>query len=142
MNTPELMEPEKQALNGQINLQLPYGLLGFETVKDYVLISRPAEAPFRWLKMLDGGRHAFLVLSPFLVAADYQPQLSDADVQFLELTSPADVLIVNIVTLHPGGAPTINLKGPVVINRHTRIGKQAIPNNAACYSVHHPLPIS
>jgi len=34
------------------------------------------------------------------------------------------------------------LKGPIVINRHTHIGKQVIITNAADYSVHHPLPVA
>jgi flagellar assembly factor FliW len=33
------------------------------------------------------------------------------------------------------------LKGPVVINRQTRTGKQVIIANAADYSVEHPLPV-
>jgi flagellar assembly factor FliW len=73
---------------------------------------------------------------------DYQPDIAEADVKFLELTTPADALLVNIVTLRGDGQATINLKGPVVINRHTMVGKQVIPNNAAQYSLHHPLPVS
>jgi flagellar assembly factor FliW len=34
----------------------------------------------------------------------------------------------------------VNLKGPVVINRRTLVGKQVIPRNVAGYALHHPLP--
>ena len=55
---------------------------------------------------------------------------------------PTDAILFNIVTLRGSDPATINLKGPIVINRHTMIGKQVIPNNAAAYSLHHPLPVS
>ncbi len=142
MNTLELIEPEKRTLNGENIIRLPFGLLGFERVKNYVLLSKPHEEPFMWLQMLDEGRQAFLVVSPFLVLPDYQPDIAEADVKFLELTDPADALVFNIVTLRGNGQPTINLKGPLVINRHTMIGKQVIPDNAAKYRLHHPLPVS
>jgi flagellar assembly factor FliW len=142
MNTLELIEPERRALNGEKIIRLPYGLLGFEGVKDYMLLIRPHEEPFVWLQMLDGARHAFLVVSPFLVLPDYRPDIAEEDARFLELTSPADAQLINIVTLRRSGEATINLKGPIVLNRHTMIGKQVIPNNAAQYSVHHRLPVS
>jgi flagellar assembly factor FliW len=142
MNTLELIEPAKRALNGEDIIQLPYGLLGFERVNNYVLLTRPNEEPFLWLQMLDGARHAFLVVSPFVAVPDYQPDIAEDDVSFLELTTPDEAQLVNIVTLRGNGRATINLKGPVVINRHTKVGKQIIPTNAAQYSVHHPLPVS
>jgi flagellar assembly factor FliW len=142
MNTLELIEPEKKALNGENRLRLPFGLLGFERVKNYALLSRPHEAPFQWLQMLEDAKHAFLVVSPFLAVPDYQPDIAELDVSYLDLEAPADALLFNIVTLRGSGPATINLKGPIVINRHTMIGKQVIPNNAAAYSLKHPLPVS
>ncbi len=142
MNTLELIETEKRGVNAENIIRLPYGLLGFERIKNYVLLSKPQEEPFMWLQMLDEGRKAFLVVSPFLVLPDYQPDIAEDDVKFLELTDPADALLVNIVTLRGNGQATINLKGPVVINRHTMVGKQVIPNNAMQYEVQHPLPVS
>jgi flagellar assembly factor FliW len=140
MKTAELIEPEKPALKGQSLIQLPYGLLGFERVKNYVLVANPHEDPFMWLQMMDTARKSFLVVSPFLVLPDYSPNLPDADVDFLGLAEPADALVLNICTLRRDGHSTINLRGPVVINRHTLIAKQIIPENASLYSLVHPLP--
>jgi flagellar assembly factor FliW len=142
MNTLEVIEPEKQERIGEKRVRLPYGLLGFERVKNYALISRPKEEPFLWLQMLDSGRRAFLVISPSFALRDYQPDIADEDVKFLDLISPADALVFNIVTLRANAAATINLKGPVIFNRYSMVGKQVIPNNAAQYSLHHPLPVS
>jgi flagellar assembly factor FliW len=142
MNTLELIESETRALTGEDIIQLPYGLLGFERVNNYVLVTRRHEEPFKWLQMVDGARHAFLVLSPFIAVPTYQPDIAEEDVRFLELATPSDAELLTIVTLRGKGEATINLKGPIVINRHTRVGKQIIPNNAAQYSVRHPLRVS
>ena len=81
-------------------------------------------------------------MNPFLVFPDYQPELSDEDVAFLGLKSSDEASIFNIVTLRGRGSATINLKGPIVINRRTLVAKQVIPVNAASYNVQQTLPIS
>ena len=142
MMTAELTETEARPAEGRDIIRLPFGLLGFEHVKQYVLLANPAEEPFMWLQMLDDVKHAFLVAPPERLGLDYQPDISDDEVEFLELAEPADAFLLNIVTLRGKGQATVNLKGPVVINRRTLIGKQVIPNNAAQYSLHHPLAAS
>jgi flagellar assembly factor FliW len=141
MNTDTTIERQENALTGQNVIQLPFGLLGFERVKNYVLLTNPQEAPFLWLRMLDSARKAFLVVSPFLILPHYGPDIPTDDVEFLGLTEPSDALLYNICTVHGPGRATINLKGPIVLNRHTWVGKQVIPNNAMKYAVDYPLPV-
>jgi flagellar assembly factor FliW len=76
------------------------------------------------------------------VAVGYQPDLAAADVEFLGLKDPREALLLCIVTLRGNGSPTVNLKGPIVINAGTRIGKQVVPNNASEYSTQHTLPVT
>jgi flagellar assembly factor FliW len=120
---------------------LPLGLLGFERVKNYSILTKPEEDPFLWFQMQDNPKHAFLVVQPWSLVPDYQPDIDEKDVQFLELAAPSDAFILNTVTVHANQEATINLKGPIIINRRTGIGKQVIPNNAAQFPVRHPLPL-
>jgi flagellar assembly factor FliW len=99
MNTLELIEPEKPAICGNDVVLLPYGLIGFERVKNYSLLADPRAEPFLWFRMLEDDKHAFLVMPPATVIPDYQPDLEDLDVEFLELEASSDVLILNTVTL-------------------------------------------
>lgn len=142
MITAELTETEICATEGRDIIRLPFGLLGFEHVKQYTLLANPAEDPFMWLQMLDDAKQAFLVVPPDRLALNYQPDINDDEVGFLDLDQPTDAFLINIVTLRGNGQATVNLKGPVVINRRTHIGKQVIPNNAAQYSLRHPLAAS
>jgi len=143
MNIQNLFEPQERPANGQIGhdtqvvIRLPFGLLEFEEVKKYELLADPANAPLLSLQMLEGGKRSFLVVPPGLVLPDYQPDISDQDVEFLELSEAADAVVLNLVTQRSDGA-TINLRVPIVINRHTLIGKQVVPQNAAALDVRYP----
>ena len=48
-------------------------------------------------------------------------------------------LILNIVTYGPNQTMTVNLKGPIIVNRHTMVAKQVVPKNAAALATTFPL---
>lgn len=137
MKVADIFEAEQHT--GTQRIQFPAGLLGLERIKEYELVANPAEEPFVWLQSAGAPDIAFLLISPFLVAGDYQPEIGDADAESLEVSDPEDVIVFNIVTLHGEAAATVNLKGPIVINRHTKVAKQVVLQNATEYSVRHPI---
>jgi flagellar assembly factor FliW len=139
MNTDTTIEPQNKSAEQAAIITLPLGLLGFEQTKRYMLIADPDEAPFMWLQMVDEPRKSFIVIQPNTFLEKYEPELSDEDVRFLGLTNPEDAVVLNIVTVRGQNNATVNLKGPIVINRNTLIGKQVVPLNATDYSVQHPL---
>lgn len=136
------MDTEMAPMAAGNQVRLPAGILGFEQYKDYVLLANPAEMPFAWLRVADSASLAFVVINPFIVMPDYAPDIPDTDVEFLGLKEENDALLFNIVTVRGPNRATVNLKGPLVINRHTHVGKQVIIANANNYSVEHPLPVA
>lgn len=122
-------------------IQMPVGVLGFESLRQFKLIAKPEEAPFLWLESVEDPKTAFLIMPPSVLYPTYQPELGPDDVKCLGLNSAADAMVVNIVTLRSEGRATVNLKGPVVINRDTLVAKQVVPVNALHYNLHHPLPV-
>lgn len=138
MKTVELDEPQRLPVKKENVISMPLGLLGFEQVKKYVLLITPEEEPFYWLQMLDNQSQGFVVTNPSTVIPDYAPDIAQADIEFLGIQSSADALVLNIVTVRNGQA-TVNLKGPIVINRHTLVGKQCIPTNVAEFALQHPV---
>ena len=142
MKCSTLIDTETPEMATASQVRLPMGLLGFEHLTDYVLVSNPAEEPFLWLQVKGNGPLAFVVVNPFLIAPDYQPDLPQADVDFLGIQDPDDAVLLNIVTLHAAGRATVNLKGPIVINRQSLRGKQVVLANASEYAVEHPLPVA
>lgn len=142
MDTVVTAPPPELPVAGQCNLRLPLGLLGFERFKDYVLLADPAEDPFMWLQVVNDPTLAFLVLSPLPLFPEYKPEITEDDVKFLGLQSDADTAVLSIVTLRGPNEATVNLKGPIVVNRRTLVAKQVIPANASTFSVQHPLPVA
>jgi len=70
---------------------------------------------------------AFVLVSPFLFRPDYEVNISNEELAEIGIHSPEKALIFTIVTIPPDGSPmTANLQGPLVINRDTRKGKQAV----------------
>jgi flagellar assembly factor FliW len=122
-------------------VRMPLGLLGFEQYKSFTLYTRPTEEPFLRLQAVGNPKLAFLVVSPFIAVPEYRPTIPNEDAEFLALQSPEDALVVTIVTVRGPGRATVNLKGPIVLNRHTLTAKQIIPLNAPTFSVAHPLPV-
>lgn len=128
-----------QATHGQ-SVRMPLGLLGFERIKEYVLVADPAEDPFLWLQARGNSALAFLVVPPQPIFPDYLPDISPEDIAFLEANSVSDLALLCIVTLRGPNQATLNLKGPVLLNRRTWVAKQVIPVNASQFSVQHRLP--
>lgn len=137
-----MIETEIPAAPLTNKVRLPMGILGFEQIKDYALLANPAEDPFAWLQVESNAALAFIVIDPFLAMPDYQPDIPQADVEFLGLEDASDARLLNIVTIHSPAHATVNLKSPIVINRRTHTGKQVILANASDFSVQHPLPIT
>lgn len=140
MNTAEISETGVTTTERQQCIELPLGLLGFEQFKEWRLLEAQDELPFRWLQAASDPGLTFLIVPAFEVLPTYQPEIHDDDARFLGLESAEDAVIFGIVTLRPRGKATVNLKGPVVLNRLTGRGKQVVLANAADYRVQHPLP--
>jgi flagellar assembly factor FliW len=121
---------------------LPHGLIGFGAYKRAELLYLPDHLPFLWMKLHGATDDLhFIVIEPGGIVPGYQPELFDEDAEGLDLRTPAEAMILNIVTLqrqNPVEA-TANLIGPIVVNRRTRLGRQLVISNYSRYSAHHAL---
>jgi flagellar assembly factor FliW len=133
----DVIEQEAPTQAGIIRME--NGLLGFESNKTYKLLGSMEEAPFLWLQMTEEPKLSFLVIETAQVIPTYQPDVPDLDVAELGIESEADVLVLNIVTIHRDGKATANLKGPILVNRRTLAAKQIVPINVGEFSLQHSL---
>jgi flagellar assembly factor FliW len=121
---------------------LPQGLIGFAEYKRAELLYLPDHLPFLWMKLHNPSDHLhFIVIEPGGIVPGYEPEIFDEDAEQLDLRDPAEAMILNIVTLkrcEPVEA-IVNLIGPLVVNRRTRIGRQLVISNYSRYSAHHAL---
>jgi len=137
-NVPDLGHADTRS-----EIKLPQGLFGFAEIRSMELVFDQNELPFMWLREQKQDGLSFIVLEPGGIISNYSVEISDADVKFLDITGPEDTMILNIVTLPPdqSGKISLNLVGPIIVNRKTLTGKQCIINNHEEFSARHVLDI-
>ena len=110
-------------------LEFPEGLFGFEECKNYAIFESEYP-PFMWMQSLEEERLAFLIVDPFVVAPDYELDIDDKSLSKIDVTSPAQVHVMVIVTIPSDGSPiTVNLQGPLVINHMNQKCMQVVLND-------------
>jgi len=119
-------------------LHFPEGIIGFHSLKRFVLLGKQSRLVM-WLQAVDNPRIAFIVINPFLFEPDYNPRLTQEDLDFLKVHDSSDLHIFAIVVVPEDPQKmTANLLGPIVINIKEKIGKQVILLDGG-YSVKHPI---
>lgn len=118
---------------GEINIdesrviEMRGGILGFDHLRRYILIVQDEKTPFCWLQSLEDGDVAFVVINPFIVKPDYEPVVSDGDIERLEIERAEDVVLLSIVTIRSEPfAVSANLRAPLVVNVKKMAAKQVI----------------
>jgi flagellar assembly factor FliW len=106
-------------------ITFPQGLFGFESFREYILLDAERQ-PFYWLQSVDVEGIAFILINPFLFRPDYEVNINNDELKDIDIESPEKALIFSIVTIPQEGPMTANLQGPLIINRDTRAGKQAV----------------
>ena len=135
------LHPFDQAIPPVQKIRLPLGLIGFADHKQLEFLYQPEQLPFLWMR-LDGPRVLnFVVIEPGGLVPGYEPEIFDSDAAFLELASADDAAIFNIVTLRNNDplAATVNLAGPIIVNRRNGLAKQVVLANHGQYSTHYAL---
>ncbi|BAT71411.1 flagellar assembly factor FliW [Thermosulfidibacter takaii ABI70S6] len=114
-------------------------ILGFPYAKRYVLLDHREGSPFKWLQSVDDGSLAFVVINPKLVKPDYVVPIDKEDAEKLEIEKPEDAEVyVMVVIPEDPRKMTVNLRGPIVINKRKRLAKQiVIPDDS--YPVKYPV---
>lgn len=126
-----------------LELRFASGIVGFPEHRRGEIFHLADQLPFQWLRLHGPSPLHFVVIDPCGIIPDYAPELFDDDAAALGIASGADALVFNIVTVRddPSKA-TVNLVGPVIVNRHTGAARQVVVANHALYSARRPLVTS
>ncbi len=121
-------------------LRFATGIVGFPDHRRGEIFHLPDQLPFQWLRLHGPAPLHFVVIDPCGIIPDYAPELFDDDAAALGITTAADALLFNIVTVRDQpSAATVNLVGPIVVNRHTGAARQVVVANHSLFSARHPL---
>lgn len=115
------------------------GILGFEELKQFVIVAVEECLPFEWLVSVEDPAVAFPILNPTIFFSDYNPSLPEDELVSLNIRKERDAEMFCIVTL--GKKPedvTLNLKGPIIVNMKSKMGKQLVLTEDY-YGLRHPI---
>lgn len=120
-------------------ITMPKGPLGFEDNTKFVTIQHREDTAFRWLQSVEEPSLAFVVVDPSRFMDNYDIEISDMDVEKLQLESDKDAFILAIARISDGGKQiALNLAAPIVINSRNMTGMQIVLQDNR-YAVKHPL---
>src|SRR5579863_3229774 len=121
---------------------LPQGIVGFPEYTRAELLYQTDQFPFLWMRLQGSpGTINFIVIEPGGLIPGYEPELFDADAAALDLSDSSEAMVLLILSMKQG-APhdaTVNLIGPIIVNRRTRVGRQLVIANYSLYKSRHPL---
>jgi flagellar assembly factor FliW len=118
--------------NAEVNphdvLLFPDGMPGYETVREFVLLDIPEQAPLKVLHAVNGTEPCFLVVDPKAVLPSYRCELGASDRSRLGVSDDGALVWLAIVIVGAGGELSVNLRAPIVLNPARMIGRQVMPN--------------
>lgn len=108
-------------------LEFPAGLIGFEDCRQWALLSDAQHDALGWLQCTTRPDVAMPVVSPRRFIPDYQFRVFRSELEPLALSSVDDSQVLAIVGKREHRL-TMNLKAPIVLNMHSRTGRQVVAN--------------
>lgn len=115
------------------------GLLGFEHLTEYILVNFEETLPFEWLISIKEPMIAFPLINPSAVEQNYTIELNREYVDEKLLLHPESNLVYSIVNFSDR-KPTLNLRGPILINEKEKVGMQLVLNDEK-YAFRHPFDV-
>lgn len=114
-------------------ITFPEGLLGFEEIHEYRLFHEDEENVLWSLTAANEDQiPSFIVMDPFTICEEYNPQVSLKDLEQLGNPQPEDLCFLVIAVIRtPLSESVVNLKAPIVINIATQLAAQVILEDAA-----------
>lgn len=111
-------------------LEFPFGLIGLEACRKWVVLADSHNAGLGWLQSLDRPEVAMAVVSPRRFVAGYRARVAASDLRSLGVEDPKAAQVVVTVSKHADGpngpALSLNLKAPIVVCLESRRGRQIV----------------
>jgi len=124
-------------------ITFPAGLPGFPDAHRFAVAPwGPAGSPFLLLSSTEDADIGFVVVPPWVFYPEYDFELDTDTAERLALAAAEDAVVFAVVTLRERPEDsTLNLLGPIVVNRFTHEAAQVVLPSAG-YSVRAPLAIA
>jgi flagellar assembly factor FliW len=103
----------------------PRGIVGYESLKQWVLLADPESPAVAWLQSASSSDHAVAVVSPRAFFPEYRVAAEGRELSALKLRTDDRVYVLTTLAGHVGRLET-NLRAPILLNLSRRLGLQVI----------------
>jgi flagellar assembly factor FliW len=117
----------------------PQGLIGLETLRQWILVADPENPVVAWLQSASRGDQALAMISPRMFVAEYRVHVPRRSLEVLQLRNDHRTYVLTTLS-GKRGAVTTNLRAPVIVNLDRRLGCQVVTGDDQ--PVQHALPAS
>lgn len=115
------------------------GLPGLEEYKEFVVLQVSESYPVVWMQSTQDQAICLPTIDSFMAVPEYAFNISDEDVNELELDGPENLLVLSVVVIPEEiEGMTMNLAAPIIINMASGQAKQIILNGGE-YNVRYPV---
>lgn len=126
--------------NPEETILFPLGLLGFESLKHFVVMPNKKEGPLFWIQSTEDPDVAFVVTDPTDFFFDYQVAPDVEEKKILGLETDDECFVLSVVTVSREREVTLNLSAPVFYSSKTNRALQVILDRSE-FSTREPLPM-
>ncbi|MFA5700962.1 MAG: flagellar assembly protein FliW [Desulfuromonas sp.] len=124
----------------QAVLHFPQGLIGFEDLRDFVVMPNEKDGPLFWIQSVEDAQVALVLTDPtnFFLTYKVEPEAHERKVLGMEAEDKWHALVV--VTVDTNHNVTLNLVAPILFAPHSNRAIQVILEDSG-YSIQTPLPV-
>ena len=120
-------------------LYFPAGLIGFPTLRKFIVMPNKKEGPLFWIQSVDDPSFAFVLTDPTNFFLDYHIVPNDVEKQHLHIDEMDSCFVLTVVTVPPDQNISLNLAAPILFSPKSNRAMQVILENAQ-YNSKTPLP--
>ena len=121
-------------------LHCPQGLIGFEELRDFVVMPNEKDGPLFWIQSVEDEHIALVLTDPTNFFPTYMVQPEDHERKVLGIGAEDKCYALVVVTVDPDHNVTLNLAAPILFAPHTNRAMQVILESSG-YSIQTPLPV-
>lgn len=120
-------------------LHFPEGLIGFESLYDFIVMPNQKEGPLFWIQSIEDPQIAFILTDPSNFFPDYQVVPDQQERQKLQLAEDDPCFALAVVSVNPERQISLNLAAPILFAPASNRALQVILEGTK-YQSRTPLP--
>ncbi len=120
-------------------LHFPEGLIGFESLHDFIVMPNQKEGPLFWIQSIEDPQIAIILTDPSNFFPDYQVVPDQQERQKLQLAEDDPCFALAVVSVNPERQISLNLAAPILFAPASNRAMQVILEGTK-HQIRTPLP--